>query len=399
MDPEILKPSKTDSGHIKEKAYPTAPAHYLKYKEVINTENIGKISLTQIKQLAKELSKNNIFPRIKDLSEEQVQYLIDKILFSGDTKFLDALCTIIFMCSEEGVDILERCGANFDVELQSEKVVLSYIKHPEIFGKALNYLLAKSITPYRTYHIFSSKEEIPVLQNGYFQDKTDIENNFREYFQRSNCGNFCRPRMIPQINNKDAFGFFVEHGTNEIPKISLIKDKLSFRKERNVMEDLAIYDPSLKLVLVSSRSSKHCEFYAKMIGKIFWGNENLFKEQHQLNLSFIHKAIHKENIKEILKSCCSGRVKKTQIKGIQMITNNLDNTRITYRTRRGCLTDSNRGNSISKGDIIEIELGLELLIDGKNRSRKLILKSTSVKYSLSISPYEIIHIFNQLNIK
>ena len=45
--------------------------------------------------------------------------------------------------------------------------------------------------------------------------------------------------------------FFVKHGTNEA-SISLIQDKLSFRDERNVMGDLAIYDPNLKLVLYGS---------------------------------------------------------------------------------------------------------------------------------------------------
>ena len=79
----------------------------------------------------------------------------------------------------------------------------------------------------------------------------DIENDCRKYFQRSNCGSFCRLRLLPRLKSNDPFGFFVKHGTNEA-SISLIQDKLSFRDERNVMGDLAIYDPNLKLVLYGS---------------------------------------------------------------------------------------------------------------------------------------------------
>lgn len=105
-EPETLRLHATETDHIQKKSYPIAPAHYLKHTEVINAENIGTISLPQIKQLAKELSKNNVFPEIKDLSQDQVQELIDRTLSSEDIKFLDVLCLFSMSPFMEDMDTL-----------------------------------------------------------------------------------------------------------------------------------------------------------------------------------------------------------------------------------------------------------------------------------------------------
>ena len=146
MEPEILTPRETEIDHIQQKPYPIAPARYLNYIEVINTENVAKISVSQIKHLAEKLSPNDVFPQIKDFTKNQVQNLTEKILSIENTKFLDALCTIIFMCSEKGVDILERCGAYLNTEHQGEKVVL-YRSGLKIDEKSrMRVLVEKNIT-------------------------------------------------------------------------------------------------------------------------------------------------------------------------------------------------------------------------------------------------------------
>lgn len=390
MEPEAVRSEIKEIFPAKE-SYPIAPASYLNHIQMINAKNIAKIGVSQIKTLSQKTFPNDVFPQIKDFADSQIQELTEKLLSINNAKFLEVLCTVIFMCSDEGIDVLERCGANTNVEYQGEKVVLSYIDHTEIFGVALNYILSKSIVSGRTYHIFLSKEEIPPHIE--VQD-VSTEDDFREYFKQVNCGNFCRLRLLSQLKDNDPFGFFIEHGTILTSKTGInAQDKLSFRNERNLMGDLAVYIPHLKLILVSSRSSKHSEFYAKMVGKIFWNDENLFKKRPELDLSFIYKT----NAKGILQSCCSGRIKEIQIKGLQIITNNVNNTRITLRKGKGCLT-KDKDNYIGKGNVVEIELALQLLIDGRNKSQRLVLKPKSIKSGKFISPSEVQHIFTQLEL-
>lgn len=390
MEPETIRPE-IEEVFLNQKSYPIAPVSYLNHIQMINPKNVAKIGVSQIKKLSQRTFPNDVFPQIKDFADNQIQELTEKLLSINNAKFLEVLCTVIFMCSGEGIDVLERCGVNTNVEYQGEKVVLSYIDHTEVFEVALNYILSKAIVSGRTYHIFSSKEAI--LPHMEVQD-VSTEDDFRKYFKQANCGNFCRLRLFSQLKNNDPFGFFIEHGTILTSKTGInTQDKLSFRNERNLMGDLAVYIPHLKLILVSSRSSRNSEFYAKMVGKIFWNNEKLFKKRPELDLSFIYKT----NAKGILQSCCSGRIKEIQIKGLQIITNNVNNTRITLRKGKGCLTED-KDNYIDKGSVVEIELALQLLIDGKNKLQRLVLKPKSMKSGKLISPSEVQHIFAQLEL-
>lgn len=79
MEPEILTPRGIEKGE-QQKSYPIAPAHCLNYIQIINTKNIAKISVSQIKQLTEKLSPNDVFPQIERFSDNQFQELAEKLI-------------------------------------------------------------------------------------------------------------------------------------------------------------------------------------------------------------------------------------------------------------------------------------------------------------------------------
>lgn len=368
MEPEILKSRKKETkNYIQKQPYPTAPSFFLDYIQKINIENITKIGVSQIQRLAKQLSLNDVFPVISKFSDDQIKELCDQLLNSKE-KFLNSLCTVIFMCSDTGIDSLEKCGViDTDIEHQGEKVISAYLSNPDKFELALNHLLFNSKITEKIFHIFNFKAEVlnPEIKSNINEN---VENECRKFFKKSNYGEFCRLRVLFTDAN-DKMGFFIEHGTNFKSKAAInLQDNIFYFHGRNLIGDCAFYDPVLKLVLISSQSPKNCKFYSKIIGKIFWNNENLFKEQGQLDLSFIKKT----NLSELLRDCKSERIIEIEIKKIQTVVNNTNNSKIIQTTGKGCLTHNKNGIQTS-GDITEIELSLKLNLSGKNRKQKLII--------------------------
>ncbi len=394
MEPEILTHCEIKAGE-QPKQYPKAPAHCLAYIQIINAENVAKISVSQIKQLAKKLSFDDVFSQIEKFSDTQFQELAEKLITINNTEFLYILCTIIFMCSDEGIDILEQCGGNINAEHQGEKAVTVYLNNPNTFEIALDRLLFTSVAVDRTYHVFQSKEQIPEMQE--LQTAMQyITGECKNYFQTLKRGDFCQVKLIPPITKDRRLGFFIEHAGNlkSKPVIDL-KDRVSLFYGRNLIGDFAMYDPSLKLVLISSRSTRHCEFYSRVIGKAFWDNKDLFNTQAQLDLSFLKK----QNIQQLLNSCCVKKIRQIQIKKIQSVIKNTNKHKTTVfqpPLGKNCLTHDN--NLEIEGNIMEVELKITLNMDGKTKSQKLLLKPKSVKSGQLISPFEIQHIFKQLGL-
>ncbi|MDE0119104.1 MAG: hypothetical protein OXM55_03750 [Bdellovibrionales bacterium] len=393
MELEILRTHETEIGHIQQKSDPIIPAYYLNHMQMINAENVAKVSVSEIKELAKIKSPDIVFPKIQDFSDLQIQELVKTLPSVNDTKFLNILHTIILMCSDEGIDILEKCGVNINAEHQGKKVVTAYLNNTDTFEVALNRLLFTSLTTDKTYHLFKSSGQIPEFENSQITTQ-DMEIECKKYFKTSGCGEFCDVRIICPIKTDKRLGFFIDHGGNlKSKRIIDTQDRASLFHGRNLIEDFAIYDPSLELVLISSRSAKHCEFYSRIIGKTFWNDENLFNTQERLNLSFIRKS----NIQQLLENCQTGRMTTAQIRKIHILTNDINNSKIVHSTGRSCLIQNTKIH-IPPGDIIEIEIALKLNIGGKNRSQKLILKPTSVKYGSLVLQSDIQHIFKQLEL-
>lgn len=397
MEPEILKTHETKIGHIQQKSYQVVPAYCLNYIRIINTKGVAEVSVSQIKKIAEKLSPNDVFPQINGFSENQFQELAEKLLTIKDIEFLYTLCTIVFMCSDEGIDILERCDAKINVEHQGEKVVGAYLNKPDEFETALTHLLLTSVTTDKTYHVFQSTEQIPEIE-GLKIPIQEIESECRRYFENSNYGKVCELNLIRPINKDNRWGFSVDHGTNLKSEVKINdKDKIVHSSGRNLIRDFAVYNPSLKLVFTSSRSAKHCRFYSKIISKAFWGNEDLFTTQVQLDLSFVKR----QNIQQLLTNSCIGKVKQIQVKKIRSTVKNINKHKtIVFQPPIGksCLTHGS--NLVIEGNIMEVELKITSNMDEetKSRSQKLILKPTTVRSSQLISPLEIQHIFERLEL-
>ncbi len=396
MEPEILKTRKTDAGHIQQQSYPIAPAYCLNYMHIINTKGVTNVSVSQIKQLAKQLSPNDVFPQIEGFSDDQFQELTEKLLTSKDIEFLYTLCTIIFICSDEGIDILRQLGVNIKADHQGEQIVKAYFSNPDgKFETALNRLLFTSIAANKTYYVFRSKTQIPRMVDLQITAQY-IEAECRKFFKHLKFGKYFQIRIIYPVQTDNQLAFFIDHAGNLKTKPFInSQDKMSLFRGRSLVEDFIIYDPSLNLVFISSRSPKNCEFYSGIIGTAFCNNENSFA-QHQLNLHFIKK----QNIHQLLANCCIGRITQVQIKRIQSVVKNVNkNTTTDLRPPigRSCLTHNNN-NLVIEGNIIAIELKIKLKIGKKDRLQTLILKPTSVKSDQLISSLEIQHIFKQLEL-
>ncbi|MCZ0933407.1 MAG: hypothetical protein OXJ52_09700 [Oligoflexia bacterium] len=392
-EPETLRLHETEIDHIQKKSDPIVPLYYLNHMQMINTENIAKVSVSQIKELAKIKSPDIVLPKIQNFSDFQIQELVKTLSSINDTEFLNILHTIIIMCSDEGIDILEQCGVNISVEHQGEKVVTAYLNNTAIFEIALNRLLFTSLVTDKTYHLFKSRSRTPEFK-GLQITTQDMEVECKKYFKKSGCGEFCDVRIIHPINSDKRLGFFIDHGGNlKSKRVIDSQDRASLFHGRNLIEDFAIYDPSLELVLISSRSAKHCKFYSKIIGKAFWSDESLFNTQERLNLSFIKKP----DIQQLLENCQTERMATVQIRKIHILINDINNSRIIYSTGRSCLI-RNVKIHVPPGNIIEVEIALKLNIDGKNRLQKIILKPTSVKYGPLVLQSDIQHIFKQLKL-
>ena len=392
MEQDIVKPEAGET-LLTQKSYPIAPAHYLNYVEKITIENMTKVSVPHIKRLAKNISPN-VHSQIQDFADYQTQELREKLLFINDTNFLDALCTVIFVCSDKGIDMLERCGIDVNIEHQhqGEQVVSAYINHSDKFEIALNHLLLKSVTTDKTYHIFKSRLRVPQIED-LKSSIQSIENEFKKYFENSRYGRFCQFRLLCPIKGDNRLGFFVEHGSNLKSKVIIDpQDKIVPFLGRNLVGDLVIYDLSLELVFISSRSEKHYKFYSRMLGKIFWNNENLFDAQARLDLSVIKKANA-----QLLESCRTTKIILVQLKKIHTSIDDTKSLETTRSIRKGCLICDTDQLKI-EGDITEMTMALKLNLNGKNRLQRLVLRPTSIKYGPLISQFDIRHIFNRLRL-
>ena len=391
MEPEAVRSEIEETFPAKE-SYPIAPVSYLNHIQMINTKNIAKIGVSQIKTLSQRTFPNDVFPQIKDFSDNQIQELTEKLLSINNTKFLEVLCTVIFMCSDEGIDILKQCGVSINVEHQGETVVLAYIRHTDEFEVALNRLLFISTTTDKTYHIFKPKVQVPKIEEPK-NTIQDIENEFKEYFESSNYGKFCRLRLLYPVKGDNRLGFFIEHGSNLKSKIVIdSQDEVSPFCGRNLIGDCLIYDPSLKLVLISSKSVRHCRFYAEMMGKIFWNNKTLFNTQALLDLSFIKRANA-----QLLESCQTENIVVVQLKTIHSAVDDANNLRTVKSIGRGCLI-RNAEKFIIEENITKVTMALKLNLNGRNRLQRLILKPTSIRCGFLVSQASIQHIFNQLRL-
>lgn len=392
MEPEILKSRETETGHIQQKFYPIAPAYCLNYKHIINTQGVAKVSVLQIKRLAEKLSPNYVFPQIEGFSDNQFQELAEKLDTIEDIQFLYTLCNIIFMCSDEGIDVLRQCGVNINTEYQGEQVVSAYFSNPEgKFEIALNRLLFTSVATSKTCYIFKVKAQIPRIANLQTVEQR-VNTKCRNYFKNLNC----KTRVIHPIREDNRLGFFIEHPGNLKSKAFIdLQNKMSLFRGRSLIEDFIIYDSSLGLAFISSRSLRNCEFYSEVLGTVFCNNESIF-EQHQLNLHFVKK----QSVRQLLTNCCVERIMQVQIKRIRSVVKTMNkNQTIELRppTGSGCLTHNN-SNLVIEGDIVEIELKIKLNIGTKDRLQTLILKPTTMKSDQLISPFEIQHIFKQLEL-
>ena len=395
-EPETLRLHKTEIDHIQQKSYQVVPAYCLNYVQIINTKGVVAVSVSQIKKLAERLSPNDVFPQIKGFSENQFQELAEKLLIIKDIEFLYTLCTIIFMCLDEGIDILRQLGFNITAEHRGEQVVKAYFSNEDDkFETALNHLLFTSIAVNKTHYVFQSKTQISKIED--LQATIHyIEAECRKHFKNLKFGKYFQIRVIHPIQTDKRLGFFINHAGNLKTKPFINpQDKMSLFRGRSLVEDFIVYDPSLDLVFISSRSPKNCEFYSGILGTVFCNNENVFK-QYQLNLHVIKK----QNIHQLLANCCIGRITQVQIERVRSVVKTINNNKTTdFRPPIGkkCLTHNNNGLVI-EGNITEVELKIKLSLGKKDRSQKLILRPTSVKSDQLISPFEVQHIFKQLEL-